>query len=302
MEGGFVDEEPVNCLAMLVESFAVVGGHDEQGVVALPRLGEHCVETAHQIVGPGDLAVVQPAGVSRRVRFGRLVGIVRIVEVHPCEAPLRSGLAKPCRRFGHCRVSAFLDGIEEPCVVVANLEPVGVGVEPATESGLLRQHDRRYEGAGSEPASLQDLGEQRHARAQRRRYVVSNPMFGRVEPGKQRDMRGPRERHLRRRVQGHRALARQPIQVGRGHGRVAVYAQTIGAERVDGDQHQVPGGARCGWWLGCTRGARRQPRDHTHTDPRVLKDHGRPGPPVECSARFPAEIWPAASASRPNRE
>ena len=164
MEGGFVDEEPVHRLAVLVEPFAVVGGHDEQRVVAPPCLGEHRVEPAHQIVGPGHLAVVEPAGVARRVRFRRLVRIVRIVEVNPREAPLRSGLAEPRRGFGHRRVAALLDRIEEPRVVVANLEPVGVGVEPAAESGLLRQHDRGHEGAGSEPALLQDLGEQGHAR------------------------------------------------------------------------------------------------------------------------------------------
>ena len=58
MESGFVDEEPVHRLAVLVQAFAVVGGYDEQRVVAQARFGEHRVETAHQLVGPGDLAVV----------------------------------------------------------------------------------------------------------------------------------------------------------------------------------------------------------------------------------------------------
>ena len=81
----------------------------------MPRRRQGGVEAADQVVGPRHFPVVGPVGVARGVRLRRLVGIVRIVEVHPGEAPLvdrtRASHRSPqpsCRRpaSGSCSESA----------------------------------------------------------------------------------------------------------------------------------------------------------------------------------------------------
>ena len=74
-------------LPVLAQALAVVGGHEEERVVPQAESAESVVEAPHELVGEGHLAVVQPCGVARRVGLGRLVGVVRIVEVQPEEDP-----------------------------------------------------------------------------------------------------------------------------------------------------------------------------------------------------------------------
>jgi hypothetical protein len=101
--------------------------------------------------------------------------------VDPREAAFRPGLGEPRRGFADGDVPAFLDGIEKPGIVFADVEPIGVMGEPAAQPRLLRQHDRRDECAGQESALLQDFGDHGHALAGRR-DVVANAVLGGVRP------------------------------------------------------------------------------------------------------------------------
>ena len=89
MERGLVDEEAVDALAVLAQALAVVGRHHQERVVPQPQAAQGLVQAAHELVRPRDLAVVGPARVSAGVGLGRLVGIVRVVEVDPREERAR---------------------------------------------------------------------------------------------------------------------------------------------------------------------------------------------------------------------
>ncbi len=144
---------------MLFEPLAVIGGDDRPACRrAVPRR-QRRIEAADQFVGPCDLAVVRPAGVARRVRLGRLVWIVRVVEVDPRETTLRSRTRQPGRRFVDRCVASLLDGVEESRVVFADLESIRIVGKPAGQTRLPGQHDRRDECTGPEPALLKDVCE-----------------------------------------------------------------------------------------------------------------------------------------------
>ena len=152
-ERGLVDEEAVHRFLVLVEALAVIGRDDEERVVAKLRRRERRVDPAHQLVGPRHFPVVRTSGVLRRVWLRRLVGIVRIVEVHPREAPVRTRGTQPRRHLRHRGVAALLNRVQEAGIVLADVELVRVIGEPARQPGLPRQHDRRDERRGLEARS-----------------------------------------------------------------------------------------------------------------------------------------------------
>jgi hypothetical protein len=147
VQGGLVHEEAVHGLFVLAETFAVVRRHDEERIFLEPGLCEHRVEPADERVGPGDLAVVRAPGVVRRERFRGLVRVVGIVEVQPREEALALLLLlEPGDRLCRGHVAPPLDRVEEPCIVLADLEAIGIGVEAARQPRLPREHD-----GGDEP-------------------------------------------------------------------------------------------------------------------------------------------------------
>ena len=229
-------------LAVLAERFAVIGGEDEQRVVADAEARQRPVEASDQLVGPGDFAVVRALGVSRGIGFGWFVRRVRIVEMHPRKRPLAPVAFEPCRRVGDRDVAAFFQDVEEARLVRrvgAEIETIGELVEPARQTGLRRQHDRRHESGGIESGGLERLRHRRHIRGQRARDVVADAVLRRIEAGEDRDVRRPRDRCVHRRVERQRAFARDPIEVRRRDIAAAVAPEPIGAQCVDGDDENV---------------------------------------------------------------
>ena len=175
-----VDEEAVTALAVLAEAFAVVGGHDEKRLALQTLALEGGVEAAHQLVGPGHLAVVEAAGVAGGIGLGRRVGVVGVVEVQPEEEALLAWhLLEPSQGLAQRLVAALLDRVQEPGVVGIGLELVGVEVEAAVEPRLPREDDRRHEPRGPEARLLQRRGEGRDLRHERRRHVVADAVLRR---------------------------------------------------------------------------------------------------------------------------
>src|SRR3989304_1827353 len=70
-------------MAAAREACSRAGADDERRVVSQPERTEGVLEAAEELVGPGHLCVVGTARVARRVGLGRLVGVVRLVEVEP---------------------------------------------------------------------------------------------------------------------------------------------------------------------------------------------------------------------------
>ena len=87
-----IDQHGVRQLVMIAESFAMIGHHEDHRVL-VPAGGPERVEHAANLcVGERNLAIVGTSGKLLTVRRRRIVGRVRIVEVHPQEearVPLR---------------------------------------------------------------------------------------------------------------------------------------------------------------------------------------------------------------------
>ena len=93
-----VDKEPVRFFAMLTQAFAMISAQDDQGLVVKALRLEELQNSAYLGIGKSDLAVVWLRAELRVVRCGRLVGGVRIVQVHPEEKPLVGILTEPVER------------------------------------------------------------------------------------------------------------------------------------------------------------------------------------------------------------
>ncbi len=83
--GSLVERIGVGGLAVLAERLAVVRGHDDERAGRVEALGERVEQPRELRVDVGDLAVVEPARKAEREARGRVVGRVRIVDVHPSE-------------------------------------------------------------------------------------------------------------------------------------------------------------------------------------------------------------------------
>ena len=93
-----VGEDAVRQLAVLAEALAVIGGDDDERLARQAR--QAIEERAERVVGPGDFAGVRIVGIAPRELLRRLVGRVRIEDVHPREplVRLRAGPGERRRR------------------------------------------------------------------------------------------------------------------------------------------------------------------------------------------------------------
>jgi hypothetical protein len=212
-----IDEVPMHVLAVLAQAFAVVRRDDDERVASPAPAVERVEKAPHELVREGDLSVVRPVGVAGRVRLGRLVGVVGIVEVEPREEARRRPLLEPGDRLRGGFVAAPLDRVEEARVVGAQLEPVGVDVEAAVQAGLRGEHDRGDEAGRVEPGGFQDRGHRRDARVERRRDVVAEAVGGGVEPGEDGGVRGPREGDGDGGFREERAVPREAVEMRGRH-------------------------------------------------------------------------------------
>ena len=83
---------------MLAEPLAVIRRDGEQRLRLEAKTLERIVQLTDERIGVGHLAVVRPIAISRRVRFGRLVRIVRLEQVNPQEDAVGRALAFEPRR------------------------------------------------------------------------------------------------------------------------------------------------------------------------------------------------------------
>ena len=83
MHGRVVHEETVLLFSMLSQRLAVIAqGCDEGGIVELVLL-EPDNQPAEFVIGVRDFTVIEMISVLRAIRFGRVVGAMRIVEMQP---------------------------------------------------------------------------------------------------------------------------------------------------------------------------------------------------------------------------
>jgi hypothetical protein len=94
-----------------------------------------------------------------------------IVQVHPCKKAILA--LQPLERFCDYDVAAFL--------IRTSLKRVGIVREAARQPGLPLEHSRGDERAGRKPLTLEEVCQKRNVGAERRRHVVADAVFRRVE-------------------------------------------------------------------------------------------------------------------------
>ena len=143
VDGRVVDEVPVESLAVLPESLAVVGGQNEHRVVqhaaALQALAQH----ADERVRVGHLGVVGTVGILRPVGLGRRIGVVRLEQVDPQEEGDVPGLVEPGQ--------GMLDRVRPLVLHLADVDGGLVRVELEVVAVVI-------EAAADSPARIQDEG------------------------------------------------------------------------------------------------------------------------------------------------
>ncbi len=90
-----VKKQAVSIFSVLAQAFAVIAGDDDDGVVVDAGFLQKCNPVGDRGIGVGNFAVVQMVFVFLRERRRRLVGIVRIEQVHPHEVRSGAVLVEP---------------------------------------------------------------------------------------------------------------------------------------------------------------------------------------------------------------
>ena len=233
MERFAVQQDPVFRLAVIAQPFAVVR-HDCDNRAVEPSARLQTIEQpADQFIGVGDLAVV---GLRHSMRCRRRVRRMRLVEVKKREH-LRVGLTiEPGaeRVDGEAAVALRVgQRFTTPC----HLDRIVEEVEPVGDARLMPQNVRRHGGARRVAAGFEARRERAAGGLQRVPDVVANAVVSGKESGHQRCVRRQRQRAMAVHIVEHDRVAAKSIQHRRRSVSVSVERQTIGAQRVDGDQN-----------------------------------------------------------------
>jgi hypothetical protein len=161
-------------LAVFAEAFAMVRRHGNDGRSVRPGLVDTLHEGADLRVHERHFAVVRPCAEARPVRLWRLIGRMRVEQVHPQEhRPGLTGrrLTEPRLHRGDRLVGPALDG-GRTGAVPSSREPIVVVIEATREPEPPMQGKARDERRGRIAAGAKPFGERRHRRTQHEADVV----------------------------------------------------------------------------------------------------------------------------------
>ena len=146
--------------SMLAESFAMIAGNNNDCVLIGARFLQSGNEVGEGGVGVGDFTVVEVLRVFLGEGWRRLVRIMRIVEVYPHKARIRSDAVEPSFGVLDDRHGAAFDAAPTLLGVGLGWEVV-VEVKAAIQAGSERaaiENDRSDEGRGLVSLLLQKFG------------------------------------------------------------------------------------------------------------------------------------------------
>ena len=139
---GLVGEDPVRRLAVLPERLPVVRREHHERAAGLPRGQDRLQEGAERGVGRGHLAVVGVPAEARGEGLGRVIGVVRLVEVHPAEeGPPARRLEPPARERHRVGAPSLLELESRPGE--GPDEAVVVDLEAAPQAEPRREREAR---------------------------------------------------------------------------------------------------------------------------------------------------------------
>src|SRR5215475_3155092 len=93
-----VEKNSVGILVMFTKALAMISGDDNDGIFVPAALFHKRQEMSQRGVCIGNLAVVQMIIIGLIERSRRLVGVVRIVKMHPNEVRALRMRSHPCLR------------------------------------------------------------------------------------------------------------------------------------------------------------------------------------------------------------
>ena len=242
---------------MLAEGFAVIGGGDDQRLSSIPQTVD---QTSCLPIRLRDVIVISDGG--RTAIGGVAVGRVRLEQMDPDEPARVPMLPDPGERLVHHDPSGAIVG--EAAVAIAR-HPVAIGLESPDQSEAAIEWKRRDEPRRGEPRVGERLRQRRHRRIDAD-AVGAGAVSGRVASGHQARVRGQGDRRgCVGAIEAH-AVGGEAIEGWRARRLVAVGADVIGAQGVDGQQEHVPhwrgrGGCR-------SAAAARQSQTSEHQDDR----------------------------------
>src|ERR1700730_4521421 len=88
-------------LVMLAQPFAMISDHNDESIFVARAFLQIADKVSQRRIGIGYFAVIQTILVSLRVRRGRFVGIMRIIEMDPNEMGAGRMLGHPGFRMLH---------------------------------------------------------------------------------------------------------------------------------------------------------------------------------------------------------
>ncbi len=108
MDGVIIDEITVRKLAVFAKSLTMVADYGDDFFFAQIISIEPGKTSPDLLIHECDFTIIETAyavgSVLRAIRFGRRVGCVRIVKVHPCEKRFRFSSIQPVQ----CRIYDFI--------------------------------------------------------------------------------------------------------------------------------------------------------------------------------------------------
>ena len=269
MEDLAVEQDPVLLLSVVPEPFPVVGDQEDDRAVVEAVALEPADQLPDDGVGRRDLGVVGHS-VAAAERLGRLVGKMRLVDVHEEEERPRLHALDP----GHGAANRLAAGPLQQAHVARPLHVAAHGiveeVHGVVDAGRAAQHVARHGGPRGVAVRPEDPG-QRRARASVEVVAEVRPhaVLRREQARQHRQVRGEGQRTLAVGVLEEYRVALQGVDVRGLHPGVAVGGEVVGAEGVDGDQDH--GSAR---ELRRTGGSRPAPGRQGQEDEGQARSHG----------------------------
>ena len=200
-----IQQQSMLGLAVIAESFAVVGDENNDCAIENAARGQAIDEPADDLVRIRDLSVVR---LCVRVRRRRRVRRVRLIEMEKGEERLAGVAVDPGgQRVGGDLPVALRFG--ERFARTGDGQPVVEEIEPAIDAGLVAQHVRRDRGAGDVARGLEPDGECALGGRDGVADIVADAVMQGQPAAQQRRVRGQRERSLAEHLFEHEAIACQ---------------------------------------------------------------------------------------------
>jgi len=236
-------------LAVLRKPLAMVRQHRDERLVGSGVLRNGREQSPQLLVGVGYLSVVEPVAVCFAEGRGRVVGRMRIEDVHPEEEPPAGARCQPRGRAIHylARPPFGIFALQLAAAFLRHF--IVVNRESAVESKLAFQHRRPDKRRRIPSLLVQDRSQSGMRSVQDETARVADLVPRRVEPGEDAGMRRRRKWGGGDGVLKQHAFASEAVESGRLDFRIAVAAQAVGPQGVDGEQDEIQTPRRLGSFL-----------------------------------------------------